>query len=269
MIVVGILLGASAAALYAIPARLFEIAFGAGVAGTALLLPAFAELEGAEKLDQQREYLRTGLRAAMALALLFGLPLVLMPDRLIEAWIGGGFAGSTWVMVLLGLVLFVQQPTNVLARFMIARGRQRELARVAIAVVSVNLVLSIVLAETVGLWGVAFATLVTEAVAGIVLVPRLVTDASGLSYGELARAALRPVAPALVVAAVVLVGVARAFDPTTLATLLPVGILWIAGLLAAVWRFGISGQERAALHGQLGRRPVSPIAPIEGEPADI
>jgi O-antigen/teichoic acid export membrane protein len=263
VIVVGILLGPVAAALYGIPAKLFEIGFNASVAGTNLLYPAFAELEGAEQLERQRRFLLTGLRAGMVVVLLVGLPLALVPDQLIHGWIGGGFGESTAVMALLGAVLIVHQPAHVLAQFMIARARQKELARVLVAVVAANLVLSVVLAETVGIWGVALATLITEAAATALLIPRLAVRASGLSYGALARASLRPLAPALPVAAAVLVGVARAYDPRTLAALVPLGALWLVAFLPAVWRFGISSEERDALAHQLGRGRGAAIEPVE------
>jgi O-antigen/teichoic acid export membrane protein len=266
VIVVGIVLGAVPATFYGIPAKLFEIGFGATVAGTDLLYPAFAELEGAEQAARQRAYLRTGLRAGLVVALLVGLPLVFVPDLLITGWIGEGFGPSTTVMVLLALVLLVHQPAHVLAQFMIARARQSRLALTLVGVVTANLVLSIVLAWTVGLWGVALATLVTEATATLVLVPRLAVPASGLSYRDLARASLRPLPGALVVAAIVLVGVARAYDPSTLAALVPLGLLWIAAFVPAVYRFGLSQDERRALARQLGRRPPQALSQIEGEP---
>ena len=47
VIVVGVVLGATAAGIYSPPARLFALVFGIGTAVTSLMFPAFAELEGA------------------------------------------------------------------------------------------------------------------------------------------------------------------------------------------------------------------------------
>jgi O-antigen/teichoic acid export membrane protein len=251
VIVVGVLLGAVAAALYAIPAKLFGLAFGAGIAGTQLLYPAFAEAEGAAEEDRQRRFLLGGLRGGMALILLVGLPLVLIPDLLISAWVGPGFARSTWVMAILGVVLIVHQPAHVLSQYLIARARQRPLATVLVWTTAANVVLSIVLAGLVGLWGVALATLFTELVATLVLIPRLVTPAAGLTYLRLARASLRPVAPALLVAVPVLVVFARLYDPETLLELVPVGVLWIAAFCPLVWRLGFSAGERRSFAREL------------------
>ncbi len=267
VVVVGIVLGPVAAAYYAVPSKLFALAFSAGVAGTNVLYPAFAELEGAQELDRQREYLRTGLRGGMALILLVALPLVLVPDQLIRAWIGSGFGPSTWVMVLLGASLVAHQPAHVLSQYLIARGRQKALALVLVGTSAANLVLSVVLAQVVGLWGVALATLVTELAGTVVFIPRLVAEASGLSLRQLAVASLRPVVPALGVALLVLVAFARAYQPDTLLELVPLGALWLAACLPAVWRLGLSPEERRSFAHEvgLGGHALAPH-PVESEP---
>jgi O-antigen/teichoic acid export membrane protein len=256
VVVVGIVLGAEAAAFYAIPAKLFTLAFQLGTGATNVLYPAFAELEGAEEPARQRAYLRAGLRAGMALMLLFAVPLMLIPDLLIRAWIGDGFGPSTSVLVLLAVALVVHQPIQVLTHYLVARRLQAPLARVLVAVVAANVALSVTLALAVGLWGVAAATLATEIVA-LALVPRLVARASGLGAGALARLVLRPVVPALVVGLAVFLPV-RALGLDDLLSLAPVGVLWVAVYALAVWRLGLSRDERGAMGRGLGLRSGQP-----------
>ncbi len=263
VIVVAVVLGARAAAFYGIPASVFGLVVGLGTGATDLLYPALSELEGAEERERQRRLLLAGLRLGMALMLLLALPLVLIPDQLIHGWIGAGWGRSTWVMALLGVALIVHQPAQVLTQFLVARGEQRVLARVLVGVVGVNLVLSIVLAWTVGIWGVALATVLTESVATVVLVPRLVRRAAGISYRDLAVASFRPFVPALVAAGIVLVAVSRALDPQTLVALVPVGALWTVVFAALVWRFGLDGEQRMLVlrRSGLGRGGTGLAAP--------
>ena len=263
VIVVAVVLGAKAAAFYGIPASVFGLVVGLGTGATDLLYPALSELEGAEERERQRRLLLAGLRLGMALMLLLALPLVLIPDQLIHGWIGAGWGRSTWVMALLGVALIVHQPATVLTQFLVARGEQRLLARVLVGVVGVNLVLSIALAWTVGIWGVALATVLTETVATVVLVPRLVRRAAGISYRDLAAASLRPVVPALVAAGIVLVAVSRVLDPQSLVALVPVGALWTVVFAALVWRFGLDGEQRLLVlrRSGLGRRGTGLAAP--------
>ena len=255
VIVVGIVLGAKAAALYGVPSRIFGLVLGLGTGATDLLYPAFAELEGADERRRQRRLLLAGLRLGMALMLLLALPLVLIPDQLIYGWIGPGWGPSSAVLALLGIVLLVHQPAQLLSQYLVARGYQQRLSVMLLFVVGANLVLSIVLARSVGIWGVAFATVVTEAAATLVLIPRLVhRSPDGPSYRAVARAALRPVLPSLLAAALVLVVFSRLLDPRTLLELVPVGVLWVLAFAIAVWFRGLDDADRSAISSRLGMR---------------
>ena len=258
IVVVGIVLGPAAAALYAIPAKLFTMAFGLGSVGTSLLYPALAEHEGAGEEDRQRRLLLAGLRGGTAAAAFLALPMLLIPDLLIEGWVGDGYGDSSPVLVLLALVLLVHQPVYLMTQFLIARARQHEIARVLVLAGVANVVLSVTLAATVGLWGVALSTLVTDLAVLAYAAPWLVAPAASLSVGTLARSALRPLVPGMAAALLVFGGLARVTDPDTLVELVPLGIAWalVGGL--ALWRFGFDGAERATIGRQL-RPPSAPV----------
>ena len=258
IVVVGIVLGPAAAALYAIPAKLFTMAFGLGSVGTSLLYPALAEHEGAGEEDRQRRLLLAGLRGGMAAAAFLALPMLLIPDLLIEGWVGDGYGESSPVLALLALVLLVHQPVYLMTQFLIARARQHEIARVLVLAGVANVVLSVTLAATVGLWGVALSTLVTDLAVLAYAAPWLVAPAASLSVGTLARSALRPLVPGVAAALLVFGGLARVTDPDTLVELVPLGIAWalVGGL--ALWRFGFDGAERATIGRQL-RPPSAPV----------
>jgi O-antigen/teichoic acid export membrane protein len=259
VVVVGIVLGAAPAAVYGVPAKLFALAFGLGTAVTTLMFPAFAELEGAGAVERQRRLLLTGLRGGTALMLVLALPLLLIPDLLIHGWIGGGFHGSYAVMSLLAGVLLVHQPIFVLTQFLIARGLQRPIAVASILTTATNLVLSFVLAWTVGLWGVALSTLVTDVLMLLYVVPRMAAPAAAAPGRALYGAVLRPVAPALLAAAVVLVGIARWWAPQTLAALVPLGALWAVVAGVVLWRYGLARDERLQFRGRLLRGRAVPL----------
>lgn len=261
VVVVGIVLGAEATALYAIPAKLFALAFGLGNVGSGLLYPAFAEQEGAGETARQRRLLLAGLRGATAAAVLLAFPLLLIPDQLIEGWVGAGKGDSSPVMVLLALVLLVHQPIYLVTQFLIARARQHEIARVLVAAGVANIVLSVVLASTVGIWGVALSTLLTDVAVLLYVVPVLVAPAASLRVATLAWATLKPVLPGAVAALLVLVGIARIAEPDTLLELLPLGIVWAVVAGWALWRFGLDAEERAGFSRQL-RPPAAPLPEV-------
>ena len=244
VVVVGIVLGPRAAATFAIAAKLFQLAFGLASAATSLLYPAFAEYEGAGDAERQRGLLVAGLRGGAAAALLLALPLLFIPDQLITAWVGEGYDESAPVLALLAGVVLVHQPIWLLTQYLIARGLQRSIARLLVGAAGVNVVLSIALAELVGTWGVALATLLADAAVLLVALPFLVAPAVGLGAVSLARAILQPALPAFAAAAVVLTVVPLATDAHTLLGLVPVGVAWLLLGSAAIWRLGLTSADR-------------------------
>ena len=162
-------------------------------------------------------------------------------------------------MALLALVLLVHQPIYLLTNYLIARARQNEIARTLIAGVALNVALSLALIELVGLWGVALATLIADAAVLAYVVPVLAVPTARVSIRALARAALRPLLPALTVA-IPLVLVARGLDTDSLLELVPVGLGWIVLCSLAIWRYGLDDGEREVLARTLrgGRTTAAP-----------
>ena len=251
VVVVGIVLGPREAAIYAIASRLFQLVFGLASVVTGLLYPAFAEYGGAGDVDRQRRLLLLGLRGGSAAALVLALPLLLIPGHLITAWVGEQYVESAPVLAVLAVVVLVHQPLWLLTQYLIARGRQREIARLLVAGSAANVVLSVVLARTVGTWGVALATLVTDVAVLAIAVPLAVAPESGLGAAAVVRALVRPAVPALAVAGLVF-GVAHGADTDSWLELVPVGAAWVILAGSAIWRFGLTAEERRSFARQIG-----------------
>lgn len=247
VVVVGIVLGSHETALYAVPATLFAIAFGIGIAAQTLLFPAFAQYEGSGELDSQRRLLLTGVRAGTAGVTMLAMPFLFIPDKIIHAWIGRGYSASTAVMILLGVVILIHAPIALFIQYLIARARQREIAITLLLATSLNVVLSVILAFTVGIWGVALSTVVTDLAALAFIAPRLVAPIAGVRSLDLARALGRPLLTGLVVAVPVLGLLGRAFPAHHVWELAAPGGLWVIACSAALWRFGIDASDRAAV----------------------
>ncbi len=255
VIVVGIVLGVRPAAVYAVAAKLFSIAFSIGTAATALMFPALAELEGAQARERQRRLFLSGLRGGSALILLLAMPLLLIPDLLISAWIHTpGYHGSYVVMSLLAGVLLVHAPLSVLTLYLMVRALQRQIAWTYIVTTATNLVLSFALAWTWGIWGVALSTLVTDAAMFVWVVPRYAAPAAGLRVRSILLAIARPMLPAFAGAALVLVGVARLWEPHSLFLLGLLGCVWVAVAAPLMWWLGFSADERRAVWRVFGPR---------------
>jgi O-antigen/teichoic acid export membrane protein len=256
VVVVGIVLGSHQTTLYAVPATLFAIAFGIGIAAQTLLFPAFAEYEGSGELESQRRLLLTGVRAGTAGVTMLAMPFLFIPDKIIHAWIGGGYGPSTAVMILLGVVILIHAPIALFIQYLIARARQKAIAITLLLTTGLNVVLSVILAATVGIWGVALATVITDLAALAIIAPYLVAPIAGLKPTELARALGRPLITGVIVAVPVLGLVGRSFPDHHVWELAPAGALWVIACSAALWRFGIAPSDRAAVRREfLNRKP--------------
>jgi len=69
------------------------------------------------------------------------------------------------------------------------------------------------------------------------------------------------VLPSLLAAGLVLGLFSRLLDPRTLLELVPVGVLWVAACVLAVWFLGLDDSDRSVVSGRLGmlrfRRPLA------------
>ena len=266
VIVVSVVLGSVAAGVYGIPAKLFALAFAVGIASTTLLFPLLAELEGADDRERQERYLLAGVRLGLAVVVAVAMPLVVLPDRFLVAWLPADFDVSRAgpILAILMLSLFFAQPGHLLAQFLVARGRHSRLAVARLVIVAVNLVLSIGLAYSVGLWGVAVATLVTEALSVLIVMPYLLRRESTASLSDLATAWLSPVALGALAALPTLVLAGQVLAIDTLLEFIAVGLVWLALYSALVWRFVTHDPERRMLTASFRRG--SPAVVAEEQP---
>ena len=255
VIVVSIILGSVAAGVYGIPAKLFALAFGVGIASTTLLFPLLSELEGADDRERQERYLESGVRLGVAVVVAVGLPLVVLPDSFLEAWLPSDFDVDTAapILAILMVSLLFAQPGHLLGQFLVARGRHGRLAVARLVTVAVNVLLSIGFALWVGLWGVAVATLVTEALSATVVLPYLLRRESSASPQALATAWLRPVWLGALAAIPTLLVLGRVVEVDTLVGFVGVGLCWVVLYSALVWRFVMREPERRTIGDAFGR----------------
>jgi O-antigen/teichoic acid export membrane protein len=268
VIVVGVIFGGLAAGIYGIPAKVFALVFAVGMASTTLLFPFLSELEGAEDRERQERYLLSGIRLGLVVVVAVGLPLLILPGRILDAWLSSEFdvAEAAPVLFVLMSSIFFAQPTHLLAQFLVARGKHGRLAVARLATVVANLLLSIGLAFAVGLWGVALATLLTEAVSATLILPYLLRRELSFSRASLAEAWLRPVVLGGIAALPTLLLFGRHFGVNSLSELAAVVVCWLVAYGLLVWRFVMDETERRTLRGTLGRDPAAVADPDQPLP---
>jgi O-antigen/teichoic acid export membrane protein len=234
--VVGVVLGASSVALYTLPLQLVEygrVAIG-GLAN--VLLPRLTMLHIAgERASMRAAYLRT-IRIASFLAALLGGNTIWLGGSFLSLWVGPDYANVVWVLVCLTIASFVQVlSVQAAVPFFQALNLLTLPSAVLALEAVVNLALSVVLARSIGLTGVALGTMIPALLVGGMILPRYLARRLGVPSREVVGSLL----PAIVLF-VAVTAVHLALNPllpnASLSVIVGKGILSvpIAALVAAL-----------------------------------
>ena len=171
--IIGMMLGASAVAIYALPVQLMEYA-RAPVAGfTRVLLPGLTNLTTRGDLASFRQAYLSATRIATCLtAWLVAIALAVGPSFL-NRWVGNAFGGPVqWVLIFLAIAAFAQAvSTHAPLSFYQAKHLVAFPAKILMLEALLNLALSIWLAPRLGITGVALATALPAVFVSAVILP--------------------------------------------------------------------------------------------------
>jgi O-antigen/teichoic acid export membrane protein len=180
-VVIGKYLGLEAVAVYAIALTLIRYFLRAVRQGIKVVKPRFANLYGAGKTEELR---RTMLRSTIvASALTFGgaTILLIVGRQLIQFWVGSEFAQAAPVLYVLvaAFVFDMAQTSGINALF--ALDRIRLLAGLCLVEALLSISLSLLLVVPLGMVGVALGTAIPCFTLRLLILPYLVTRATGVS----------------------------------------------------------------------------------------
>jgi O-antigen/teichoic acid export membrane protein len=242
-IVIGILLGTPAVAVWSVGQRLAETTQRLTNQLNDILFPNVVDHSASSRLDRLQSLFLVCTRLSLASVVPIGLALVLTGDLLVRAWVGPDFSGSVIVVRLLALTVIVRVGTAVSNTLLKGAGDHKFVAYTNVTTAVVNLGLSIVLARWMGLAGVAIGTLVPVGfTAMFVIFPAGCRRVELPLTRALAHAVWPAIWPAAAMAAYLAVS-----RPLLSASLLPVlANMSVAALVyAAVFlTFGVSTVER-------------------------
>jgi O-antigen/teichoic acid export membrane protein len=202
--VIGMLLGASDVALYAVPLQLVEYAQVAFGAYAGVLLSRLTVLATLGAMEDMREAYATALRVTAFLAALVLTNLLWVGPAFVDLWLGSRYGpASRWVLVWLAAAAFLHVfSTAVAMPFYQALKVLARPAQVLLVEALLNLVLSVLLVRRLGISGVALATFLPACVSAIIL-PRILGRSLQLRISRtVIRAAVPAVALALLVSSV-------------------------------------------------------------------
>ncbi|HXG11939.1 MAG TPA: oligosaccharide flippase family protein [Gemmataceae bacterium] len=231
-LVIGALLAPQYITFFALAARLVEYAKNALRAVTSVLTPAVSALDAQGNADAIRRVLLDGTRWVLWLILPIQAGLLILGKPFLTVWLGPRHAEASYpTLAILAAPLALALAQSVSARILYGLGQLHLFVRVVIAEALANLLLSVALAEPLGIEGVAWGTTIPNVVANVVVLG-YVCRTLGVGVGEYVRRAfLRPCAVVLPLAAGWMMARAE-WEPASWPGLLTVGLAGLGGYAA-------------------------------------
>ncbi|MEZ5291803.1 MAG: polysaccharide biosynthesis C-terminal domain-containing protein [Vicinamibacterales bacterium] len=218
---IGVLLGASAVTLYALPLQLIEHSRVVINGITQSLLPELAAFRARGDVASLKALYLDASRACGALSAFVNVHLVMLGPAFLRLWVGPEIAtGSFNILLFLAIGATASAlSTQILTPFYQAFDRQRYLVGVVVAEAVVNFGLSVWLSRALGVWGVALATAVPAAGITLALAPRFILPRIGVGLRDFARRVALPSAALGAACALTQALLAPWVDPTSYARL--------------------------------------------------
>jgi O-antigen/teichoic acid export membrane protein len=157
-IVIGVILGEAAVTPYFIALRLCQYLRTPIDKVSAICMPTAGALQSKLQSGALRELLNRGLGLTFTLSAGTLIGAYYFGGALIQTWMGPGYGTTPNVLMILLLGQVVALPVGVVRSILFGLGHVRVPALVYLAEAAVNLVLSLVLAYTMGVEGVAWGT---------------------------------------------------------------------------------------------------------------
>jgi O-antigen/teichoic acid export membrane protein len=159
-IVIGVFLGSSAVAVWAVAQRLIEIVQRITDQLNGALFPVVVESSTTQHVAKLQKILLQGTRLSLAMVIPMSTGLALLSPTVVTVWVGPGYEGSVPVIYILCIAVAFRVGNATSAMLLKGSGKHRLLATSNIAMAAGNLILSVLLMQWYGLAGVAAGTLI-------------------------------------------------------------------------------------------------------------
>ena len=159
-VVVGVFLGTSAVAIWAVAQRLIEIVQRITDQLNAALFPVVVDNSTVQRVDRLQQILIQGTRLSLGMVVPLATVLGLTARPLVLLWVGPQFAESVNVIYILSIVVALRVGNATSTVILKGSGLHRFLAFSNLGMALGNLVLSVLLVHVYGLVGVAIGTLI-------------------------------------------------------------------------------------------------------------
>jgi O-antigen/teichoic acid export membrane protein len=193
-IVVGAFASASAVAYYAVAGRMLEYVRQIAAAILKYFTPLASTFEARKQFDRLRQLQIRGTQLVLLVTLPIVVAVFIRGGTFVGLWIGPDFRrSSTPALKVLAIAAALALPNLGSPSLLIALGKQRWLALLTITEGAMNLILSVILARSMGIVGVALGTAIPAAIMHLFVWPGFACRLLGTPQSLFAREVwLRP-----------------------------------------------------------------------------
>lgn len=200
-IVIGVFLGTSAVAIWAVAQRVIEIVQRITDQLNAVLFPVVVDSSTVQRVDRLQKILIQGTRLSLGMVVPLATVLGLTARPLVMVWVGPQFAESVNVIYILSVVVAFRVGNATSAVILKGSDLHKFLAFSNLSMAVSNLILSVLLVRVYGLIGVAVGTLIPMVVMAMFVVFPKACRRVGLSVWTVVRMSVWPATwPAIVMA---------------------------------------------------------------------
>jgi O-antigen/teichoic acid export membrane protein len=201
---------------------------------------------------------RSGLKelyfVCTKLALLLGLPLCLgfifLGRQFITLWMGRDYIFSATILSVLTIPQFTSMPQYSSSLILASMARHKALAYMVLAEGIVNLALSIVLVQKMGIIGVAWGTVIPHFINTGIIIPLYTLRIMNIGISEyLQKAVVRPILCAIPVGGVCYVFSVAIHNPTWLIFVAEAGVVCLVSALMAYFT-SLNREQQLAIRGK-------------------
>lgn len=243
IVVVGLVVGVPEAGVYAVAQKLSLLADRAIRPATVNFFPESAALAARRDEAALRAAVLTGTRISLAVAWPLCLALTVLAGPAIRVWVGPAFGEAAPLVVLLGATAAVKALTRTGVLALEGMGEPRFPAIAFSVEAAINLGLSIALGLTVGIRGIALATLIAATVVELVAVLPYACRRLDIRLPALLWSVAKAHLPALATA--VFVGFSLVSRLDGVIGLVGAGAAIAAAYLSVFFFTGLSSEERS------------------------
>lgn len=186
-------LSAASVTPYAIGLRLVDYVAEFLSQATNMFVPIFTGYHAREDSTELHNKLLFITRLNLVLALIAGGGLIIFGQAFINRWMGPNYTEAYWVMVILlvgRMIGFANHPLN---SAMYAANKHSIVAKIDVIEVALNLAISLVLVQYLGLIGVALGTMIPLLLLRLFILPYFACRSIGLRTVNYYRCMARPI----------------------------------------------------------------------------